>query len=205
MARTRIAHEVDNAVIRENARTPEMIPFAETLNALLFERQIHQDDLAKALDISTGAVSDYRNGRKEPKLSTIIKLADYLDVDCHYLMTGIHAENYTSAHELGLSNGAINALRRATNGKPDVLKVLNTVLESYYFYHWLGIIYQCAYAADPRKEIFNIFAEDRFPNHSSKEIYEALAANWAAKVVSDTVETLNKEVSNDAVNQRKDK
>lgn len=41
----------------------------------------------------------------------IVRLADYLGVDCHYLMTGIKAENYKCADDLGLSEGAIKSLK----------------------------------------------------------------------------------------------
>ena len=30
----------------------------------------------------------------------IVKIADYLGVDCHYLMTGVRAEHYSVANEL---------------------------------------------------------------------------------------------------------
>lgn len=111
MARTRTTHDVDDAVIDENTKDrPELAVFAKTLNRLLVENGIHQDDLAKALNISSGIISNYRNGRKEPRLSMIVKIANYLDVDCHYLMTGVQAKNYTVANDLGLSEKAISKL-----------------------------------------------------------------------------------------------
>ena len=78
MSRKRIPHEVDTAAIEENAQSPEMAIFAKTLNALLVEKNVHQDDMARALGISTGSISSWRNGKKEPRLSMIIKIADYL-------------------------------------------------------------------------------------------------------------------------------
>ena len=112
MARTRITHEVDNAVIDKNTQgRPEIAIFAKTLNHLLVEKGVHQNDLAQALGISSGSISSYRNGTKEPRLSMIVKIADYFGVDCHYLMTGIQAENATSAADLGLSEAAIQQLK----------------------------------------------------------------------------------------------
>ena len=104
MTRTREVHDVDEANIDLNANgSPEKAAFAKTLNKVIKENGIHQEELAKTLGISTGSISEYRNGKKEPRLTMIVRLADYLGVDCHYLMTGIHAENYKCADDLGLS------------------------------------------------------------------------------------------------------
>ena len=82
MARTRIPHEVDAAIIEENTKgRPEMTIFAKTLNHLLVEKGIHQDDLAQALGISSGSISSYRRGEKEPRFTMIVKIADYLGVE----------------------------------------------------------------------------------------------------------------------------
>ena len=112
MTRTREVHDVDEANIDLNANgSPEKAAFAKTLNKVIKENGIHQEQLAKTLGISTGSISEYRNGKKEPRLTMIVRLADYLGVDCHYLMTGIHAENYKCADDLGLSEGAIKSIK----------------------------------------------------------------------------------------------
>lgn len=86
-------YELDSVTIEENANSPEMATFAKTLNSILIENGIQQRDLAKETGIATGSISAYRNGIKEPRLSAIIKMADCLGVDCHYLMTGVKVEN----------------------------------------------------------------------------------------------------------------
>ena len=111
MPRKRTTHEVDSATIEENAQSPEMAMFAKTLNTLLVEKSIHQEDMAQALGVATGSISSWRNGKKEPRLSMIVKIADYLGVDCHYLMTGVQAKNYVCSNELGLSEKAIEKLK----------------------------------------------------------------------------------------------
>lgn len=149
MPRKRIPHEVDDAKIEENAQgRPELIPFAKTLNALLIKKGIHQEDMAQALGISTGSISGYRNGEKEPRLFMIIKMADYLGVDCHYLMTGVQAENSISSKELGLSEEAINAIKEM--GKS--CDVLNRILaESIHFEDVLMDIDKLAWEESTRK------------------------------------------------------
>lgn len=133
MARVRIPHEVDNAIIDENTQgRPEISVFAKTLNNLLIEKGIHQDDLAEALGISSGSISSYRNGKKEPRLSMIVKIADYLGVDCHYLMTGIRAKSYICAEDTGLSESGIQALRNLKQ-MPFTAGTLNYVVSSKWF------------------------------------------------------------------------
>lgn len=121
MARKRTPHEVDSAKIEENSQSSEMTTFAKTLNSILAEKGIHQEDMAQALGISTGSISSYRNGKKEPRLSMIVKIADYLGVDCHYLMTGVQAENYVCSNELGLSEKAVNFLYQISHPVGDNL------------------------------------------------------------------------------------
>ena len=141
MSRKSIPHEVDTAAIEENAQSPEMAIFAKTLNALLVEKNVHQDDMARALGISTGSISSWRNGKKEPRLSMIIKIADYLGVDCHYLMTGVQAENYVCSNDLGLSAGVINWLKSIT-GDPVRLEMLNAILGNKTFQAILPSVYE---------------------------------------------------------------
>lgn len=133
MPRKRVTHEVDDFVIEGNAQSPEMSTFAKTLNSLLIEKGVHQGDMAKALGISTGSISSYRNGKKEPRLSVIIGIANFLGVDCHYLLTGVQANNYVCSNELGLSEKAINAIKElGTIG----IDVLNPILE-YKLLFWI--------------------------------------------------------------------
>ena len=107
------------------------------------------------MGVSTGSISEYRNGKKEPRLTIIVKLADFLGVDCHYLLTGVQAENYIGAKDLGLSDGAIQRLintklraeseRRAgwaSSIQEKELCAINAILEYdysvlYYIYNYL--------------------------------------------------------------------
>ncbi len=150
MARTRITHEVDDAIIDDNTKErPEIAPFAKTLNRLLAEKNVHQDDLAQALGISTGSVSNYRRGEKAPGFTMIVKMADYLGVDCHYLMTSVRAKNYVSVKDLGLSDQAINRVLFETTPIPGTLvsenemnltSVLNLLLTSTEFWRIVRLL-----------------------------------------------------------------
>ena len=161
MARTRITHEVDNAIIDENTRErPELAAFAKTLNRLLVDKGIHQDDLANELGISSGSISSYRNGTKEPRMGMIVKIADKLGVDCHYLMTGVQASNYLCTKELGLSGEAINRLLYETTpisglatptNEMNLMPTLNTLLTSGEF--WKIVRLLSGYVSIPKQEL----------------------------------------------------
>lgn len=129
MARTRIPHEVDNETIKENASTPEIKRFAETFNSILIKRKIHQDDLASATGIATGGISAYRNGKKEPRLSTILKIADHLNVDCDYLIRGVSKEHLDIHKTTGLSDAATDTLKYADDKhRQRWAEVLNAII-----------------------------------------------------------------------------
>lgn len=149
MTRKRITHEVDDAVIEGNARSPEISIFAKTLNSLLIEKGVHQEDIAKALGISAGGISNYRNGKKEPRFSMIVKIANFLGVDCHYLMTGVQAKNYVCSNELGLSEKAINAIKSSGGFGLDVL---NCFLENPDFFRLLLEVKRISVAEYEKKE-----------------------------------------------------
>lgn len=177
MARTRITHEVDDAIIDENTKgRPEIALFAKTLNRLLAEKNVHQDDLAQALGISTGSVSNYRNGKKAPGFTMIVKIADYLGVDCNYLMTGVKADNYMAATELGLSEAAIRQLKKILLS-PVFKKELNDFVGSdcfrqmiAYFFNFRGRMSEIVMLSEnPAAEYSDI--QEEFSNSDLLEYY----------------------------------
>lgn len=60
-------------------------PFYENLNALLREDRISMYRLAKDLKFSQQTVSNWCYGISEPKLSQLVKLADYFEVSIDHL------------------------------------------------------------------------------------------------------------------------
>ena len=134
MAKKRIPHSVDNAEIEKNASGTPRYVFASTLNQLMVEQSIDQEKMAEDLGLSTGIISNYRNGKTEPKLSAIVSIANYLHVDCHYLLTGIKAEYLTIAKETGLSDESITQLgliHKSYGCNSPETDVLNDLLEDH--------------------------------------------------------------------------
>ncbi len=177
MARTRTTHEVDDAIIDDNTKgRPEIAPFAKTLNRLLTEKNVHQDDLAQALGISTGSVSNYRRGEKAPGFTMIVKIADYLGVDCNYLMTGVKADNYMTSTELGLSEAAIRQVKKILLS-PELKKELNDFVGSDCFWQMIAYFFNfrrqmseiVMLSENPAAEYSDI--QEKFPNSDLFEYY----------------------------------
>jgi len=129
--RKRTPHSVDDAEIKENAKArfpddeqsqQQLYTFSVTLNNLLETRGIDQVTMAKELNISTGRLSNYRNAKQEPSLTAIIRIAEYLNVDCHYLMTGVSSWASETNQTLGLSDAAIKTLRFIQNAPEGISK-----------------------------------------------------------------------------------
>ncbi len=64
----------------------------ERLTMLRKERGYLQKDVADILNISKSAYGYYEQGRNEPDIQAIIKLADLYDVSCDYIMCKIDVE-----------------------------------------------------------------------------------------------------------------
>lgn len=59
--------------------------FPEKIKDLREEKGISQEKLADQLGISHGIISFWENGKREPKLSNLILLAQYFGVSIDYL------------------------------------------------------------------------------------------------------------------------
>lgn len=59
---------------------------AERLKALRKERNLRQEQVAVALDISMSAYCHYEQGKREPTASVLNRMANYYDVSVDYLL-----------------------------------------------------------------------------------------------------------------------
>jgi transcriptional regulator with XRE-family HTH domain len=55
--------------------------FAKWLTRTLAEREIAGGEVARALEVNDSAISRWKNGKASPGLDSVMKLADFLDVD----------------------------------------------------------------------------------------------------------------------------
>ncbi|MCT3091767.1 helix-turn-helix transcriptional regulator [Lactococcus lactis] len=78
-----------------------MSVFAEQLKTLRKINGITQKELAEKLKIKQNSYSDWENGKSEPNIEMLVRIADYFDVSLDYLMGG-KMKNITEAFSLCL-------------------------------------------------------------------------------------------------------
>ena len=66
----------------------ENMSIGERISELRKQRNISQNQLAQAMEVSRQAVSKWENDQTAPDSLKMIKLAEYLDTDVEYLTTG---------------------------------------------------------------------------------------------------------------------
>ena len=73
---------------KEYSRKKKVIDplFAKRLRQFREERDLTQEDVAKALDLSVYTISKYELGKAEPYMSTLKKLAEYYHVKPGYFI-----------------------------------------------------------------------------------------------------------------------
>jgi transcriptional regulator with XRE-family HTH domain len=95
---------------------PECNKKADTIGkritALRKERNLTQEQLANALHMQRVTLNYWENDTRAVSTPDIIRLADYFGTTCDYIMRGVEPENVDAHRTLGLSNGAIRALKR---------------------------------------------------------------------------------------------
>ncbi len=77
----------------------------ERIIGLLNERGITQKELASAIGISTGNVSDWKIGRAKPSVDVLVKIADYFGVTVDYLVGRSEVRNldgFTEVQDSGV-------------------------------------------------------------------------------------------------------
>ncbi len=60
--------------------------FPERLSYLMRIEKLSQSELARKIGISQSAICNWLNGKKEPSIESLWKLADYFDVTVDYLI-----------------------------------------------------------------------------------------------------------------------
>lgn len=62
-----------------------MSAFSQRLTQLRKERGLSQVAFAKEVGVSSRAYQDYEYGKREPQLTTLVRMADFFDVSLDYL------------------------------------------------------------------------------------------------------------------------
>lgn len=101
-----------------------------------------QKKLGESIGIRPQTVSLYMDGSTQPTADNLYKIAKYFDVSVDYLLTGVSSDNKEIHKQLGLSEDAVNWIKRAkTTGNfencTDVITTLNSLLSDRDFYSFL--------------------------------------------------------------------
>jgi len=98
--------------------------------------------LAEAVGVQPQTISLYANGDTQPTSDSLLKIAQYFGVSVDYLLTGVSADNVAANEKLGLSENAIQLLKRAkeyhrASDFPSTLELINGLLGDKEFYEFL--------------------------------------------------------------------
>lgn len=94
--------------------------FSETLKKLMSKhpktgKRTTQAQLGKFLGITVQAVSLYCTGKTFPDVAQTMRIANFFGVTIDYLLTGLETENRQERELLGLSDKAIDNLKKLSN------------------------------------------------------------------------------------------
>ena len=64
----------------------EPLPFGERLREILKQKGISQEKLKKELPVSSSLIYKWLTGKSKPYPTTLVRLANYLDVSVDYLL-----------------------------------------------------------------------------------------------------------------------
>ena len=97
-------------------------------------RNLTQAALAKEIGVKRETVVQWEGNSRDLKTSATIKLANFFNVSCDYILCGVSAENLDFSTETGLSERAIATLKSMWDhpdmgGDPDIVCALNVLLE----------------------------------------------------------------------------
>lgn len=67
--------------------------FGERLYELRNKKNLSQEELAEALDVSRQSISKWENDKAYPEMTRLLFMSDYFDVSLDYLMRGIEKED----------------------------------------------------------------------------------------------------------------
>lgn len=99
-----------------------MSTFAERLKELRNNKDLTQDELAKAIKISKSSINMYERGEREPKFETLEAIADFFNVDMDYLLGRSDEPN----HMLSIVQDAVKSGHIAS----DTLKNISSLLKA---------------------------------------------------------------------------
>lgn len=105
--------------------------FCERLKTLREDKGFTQQHLSEVLNVSSGAVSHYENGTREPTIETLIRMADVLNVSVDYLVGTTDANILPAEMKKPYCKGVstTSLIQRAIQLDPSHRQELNYILK----------------------------------------------------------------------------
>lgn len=106
--------------------------------------------LGEAVGVRQQTISQYASGQTQPTADVVLRIAKFFDVSVDYLLTGVSSYNKEYSETLGLSETAVECLKRAKEMYPQVdpdpdrvhtMPYLDELLSDKDFYEFLDSLY----------------------------------------------------------------
>lgn len=104
--------------------------------------------LGEAVGVRQQTISQYASGQTQPTADVVLRIARYFDVSVDYLLTGVSSYNKEYSEEFGLSEAAVECLKRAKEMYPQTdlerthtMPYLDELLSDKEFYVFLDALY----------------------------------------------------------------
>lgn len=173
------------------------------LKQLRTEKNLTQTDLANILGIAKTTVAAYEQGKNEPSISTLIKIADYFNVSMDYLTGNNDVKNIKYAlinKELGLSDNAILNLKKCLSLNLNASTFIENelfikLIEAYTEYILLLNLpdppesYDYGYDSFDMNDSFDVLQKnflDHLQDMPSKELYQIYIQSLLQKILDST-------------------
>ena len=91
---------------------------------------ISQEEIAKFLNITQSAYSNYENDNREPDYKTLVKLSEYFDVSIDYLFGLSSSPKSIDKNDCVLTQEELQMVERLRKIKPDKMKAWFVLLEN---------------------------------------------------------------------------
>jgi len=100
-------------------RNAKLATFSERLKQMVENSELKREEIAMRVGLAKETLSKYCSGTREPDIATVVALAEVLECDCNYLLTGRNAEYAEIANTLGLTQDAIKTVSDIKYGISD--------------------------------------------------------------------------------------
>ena len=139
--------------------------YSRILTLLRTENGLSQKKVANDLKISQGLLSHYENGKRECNLDLLVKIANYFDVSCDYLLgrTTMPKPNKRSLKSKEKQKNITNTISHLEDKINNALKIYYSLIESYESHKLIKdsekvlslsiySMFRCAFLANPKND-----------------------------------------------------